>query len=100
MALHPGYLGDASQWTIVDFAQVIKTSPLFAVPLFVGGSGIRVIETIQKDKTDYTEEDVTILEKLALPLEVAIHNTNLPRRLEASLLPTAGIDNPDRIYGT
>jgi len=52
-----------------------------------------VLEAINKNKAHYTEDDVLILETLAAPVALAIHNINLQRRIEASSTQLAELDH-------
>jgi signal transduction histidine kinase len=67
----------------VDQAINFTTSSLVAVPLAYQGNTIGVLEVVNKsDNAHYTEEDVTILEILALYAAMALWNSNLETRIQ------------------
>lgn len=88
----PDLKTDTRYFSALDFALGFETRSLLAVPLMVRGTPLGVLEAVNKNKTDYTEEDVTILETLAVPVALAIHNTNLQRRIDASLSELSELD--------
>lgn len=77
----------------VDFAVAYQTHSLLAVPLIVRGKAVGVLEAVNKNKAHYTEDDVLILETLAAPVALMIHNNNLQRRIEASFSQLSELDN-------
>lgn len=77
----------------VDFTLAYQTNTLAAVPLIVKGKTVGVLEAINKNKAYYTEEDVIILETLAAPVALVIHNKNLQRRIEASFAQLSELDH-------
>ncbi|SRR5581483_1930331 len=83
---------DARHFSAADVASAFQTRSLLAVPLMVRGKPIGVLEAVNKNKADYTEEDTTILETLAAPAALAIYNANLQRRMEASLSELSELD--------
>lgn len=83
---------DSRHFSAADLASAFQTRSLLAVPLMVGGKPIGVLEAVNKNKADYTEEDTTILETLAAPVALAIHNAHLRRRMEASLSELSELD--------
>ncbi|MBI3738347.1 MAG: GAF domain-containing protein [Chloroflexi bacterium] len=83
---------DSRHFSAADLASAFTTRSLLAVPLMVKGKPIGVLEAVNKNKADYTEEDTTILETLAAPAALAMYNANLQRRLEASLSELAELD--------
>ncbi len=76
----------------VDFTLAYQTHSLLAIPLIVGGKAVGVLEAVNKNKAHYTEDDVLILETLAAPVALAIHNINLQRRIEASSTQLSELD--------
>ena len=92
-ALHiPDTKADA-RFSALDFASAFETQSLIAVPLMVRGKPLGVLEAANKaDHAHYTEEDITILETLAAPVALAIHNANLQRRIEASFSELSELD--------
>jgi len=51
-----------------------------------------VLEAVNKASAHYTEEDITILETLAVSAALAIQNINLQRRIEASFSELSELD--------
>lgn len=88
----PDTTKDSRHFSAADLASAFTTRSLLAVPLMVKGKPIGVLEAVNKNKADYTEEDATILETLAAPAALAMYNANLQRRLEASLSELAELD--------
>ncbi len=84
---------DTRHFREVDFALAYQTQSLLAVPLIVGGKVIGVMEAVNKNKAYYTEDDVLILEMLAAPAALMIHNINLQRRIEASSTQLSELDH-------
>ncbi len=70
----------------------IQPNSMLVVPLMLFGKPIGVLEAINKNQPDYTEEDVTILETLAVPVALAMGNNSLQRRMEASFEELAELD--------
>lgn len=69
----------------VDQKIKFKTSSLVAVPLTYQGNTIGVLEVVNKaDGTHYTEDDVTILEILALYAAMVLWNYKLEARIQNS----------------
>jgi signal transduction histidine kinase len=77
----------------VDLTLAYQTHSLLAVPLMVRGKAVGVLEAVNKNKAHYTEDDVLILETLAAPVALAIHNKNLQRRIEASSTQLSELDH-------
>jgi signal transduction histidine kinase len=74
---------DPRHFKAVDQALDFSTSSLLAVPLTYKGNTIGVLETVnKKDNANYTEEDVAILEILALYASMALWNSNLDTRIQ------------------
>ncbi len=74
-------------------ALTAKTQSLLAVPLMLPGKVLGVLEAYnKKGTTDYTEEDVTILETLAALAALAIDRDMSKHRMDASLLELAELD--------
>ncbi len=88
----PDVKADARHFSEVDFALAFETRSLLAVPLIVGGKPLGVLEAVNKTSADYTEDDATILETLATTTALAIHNSSLQRRVEASMIELAELD--------
>ncbi len=83
---------DSRHFSAVDFAAAFETRSLLAVPLLVRGKPLGVLEAVNKVSAHYTEEDITILETLAVPVALAIQNMNLQRRVEASFSELSELD--------
>jgi len=84
---------DSGQFSALDFASAFETRTLLAVPLMAGGQALGVMEAVNKaGNIHYTEEDITILETLAAPAALAIHNDSLRRRIDASYSELAELD--------
>jgi signal transduction histidine kinase len=77
----------------VDFALAYQTHSLLAVPLIVRGKAVGVLEAVNKNKAHYTEDDVLILEMLAAPVALVIHNIELQRRIESSFTQLSELDH-------
>ncbi len=75
-----------------DLKLTPQPNSMLVVPLMLFGKPIGVLEAISKNQPDYTEEDVTILETLAVPVALAMGNNNLQRRMEASFEELAELD--------
>lgn len=91
----PDSKADPKHFSALDFASAFETRSILAVPLMVKGQPLGVLEVVNKiGDTHYTEEDTTILETLAAPAALAIHNADLQRRIEAG---TSEIANLDRL---
>lgn len=74
---------DPRHFKAVDQAINFKTTSLLAVPMRYQGSPIGVIEVINKtNSAHYTEDDVTILEILALYAAMNLWNNNLEIRMQ------------------
>ena len=80
-------------FSALDFASAFETRSILAVPLMVKGRPLGVLEVVNKiGDVHYTEDDITILETLAAPTALAIHNADLQRRIEASASEIAELD--------
>lgn len=88
----PDTKADSRHFSAVDFAAAFETHSLLAVPLLVRGKPLGVLEAVNKASAHYTEEDITILETLAVPAALAIQNMNLQRRVEASFSELSELD--------
>ncbi len=88
----PDTKADPRHFSAVDFAAAFETRSLLAVPLLVKGKPLGVLEAVNKSSAHYTEEDITILETLAVPAALAIQNMNLQRRMEASFSELSELD--------
>jgi signal transduction histidine kinase len=85
-AMPSSFLGSA------DLKLTARAHSLLAVPLILFGKPVGVLEALNKNKSDYTEEDVTILETLAAPAALAIGNNSLQSRMEASFEELSELD--------
>lgn len=84
---------DPRHYKGVDQAADFITSSLLAVPIAYGGNAIGALEVVNKaDSADYTEEDVTILEILALYAGMALWNSKLEGQIKNSLNEVAKLD--------
>ncbi|HUI88633.1 MAG TPA: ATP-binding protein [Anaerolineales bacterium] len=91
----PDTKADPKHFSALDFASAFETRSILGVPLMVRGKPLGVLEVVNKiGETHYTEDDTTILENLAAPAALAIHNADLERRIEAG---TSEIANLDRL---
>ena len=88
----PDTKSDPRHFSAVDFAAAFETRSLLAVPLLVRGKPLGVLEAVNKASAHYTEEDITILETLAVSAALAIQNMNLQRRIEASFSELSELD--------
>jgi len=88
----PDTKSDPRHFSAVDFAAAFETRSLLAVPLLVRGKPLGVLEAVNKASAHYTEEDITILETLAVSAALAIQNLNLQRRIEASFSELSELD--------
>lgn len=70
----------------------LESQTLAAVPLVLRGKPLGVLEAWNKNKADYTEDDLLILEALAVLMALTIHNDALQRRAEAALADLAELD--------
>ncbi len=75
-----------------DLVLAPATRTLLAVPLSVSGRTLGVLEAVNKNGADYTEEDVTILETLAAVVAVAMDRNVLKHRVDASLAELTELD--------
>lgn len=84
---------DERQFSALDFASAFETRTLLGVPLLVRGQALGVLEVVNKaGSIHYTEEDITILETLAVPAALAIHSDGLRRRIDVSYTELAELD--------
>ena len=84
---------DPRHYKGVDQTANFTTSSLLAVPIAYEGNKIGVLEVVNKaDSANYTEEDVTILEILALYAAMAIWNSKLEGQIKSSLNEVAKLD--------
>jgi len=91
----PDCKADSKHFSALDFASAFETRSILAVPLMVKGRPLGALEVVNKiGDTHYTEDDITILETLAAPAALAVHNAGLQRRIEAG---TSEIANLDRL---
>lgn len=74
---------DSRHFEAVDQAANFTTTSLLAVPMAYQGNTIGVLEAVNKlGNAHYTEEDVTILEMLAIYAAMALSNFNLETRVQ------------------
>src|SRR3990172_41616 len=84
---------DPRHYTVVDQATNFTTSSLLAVPMAYKGETIGVLEAVNKgDNHNYTEEDATILEILALYAAMVLWNSSLERRIQDTRNEFAELD--------
>ena len=89
----PNSKADPEHFSALDFALAFETRSILAVPLMVKGQPLGVLEVVNKiGDVHYTEDDLTILETLAAPAALAIHNADLQRRIEAGYSEMAELD--------
>jgi len=69
-----------------------EVQTLAAVPLVLRGKPLGVLEALNKNKADYTEDDLLFLEALAVLMALAIHSEALQRRAEAAMTELAELD--------
>ena len=75
---------DPRHYKTVDQTTNFTTSSLLAVPMVYKGNTIGVLEVVNKaDNAHYTEDDVTILEILALYAAMTLWNSSLERQIQA-----------------
>lgn len=79
----------------IDQRLDFHTRSIMAVPLIVDQAAIGVLETInKKDESNYTEDDLVILETIGAQSSLAIEIANLQRELQES---EANLRNLDRM---
>ncbi len=79
----------------IDRRLGFRTLSIMAVPLLVDQAAIGVLEAINKnDESNYTEDDLAILEIIAAQTSLAIRIANLERNIQES---NANIRNLDRM---
>jgi signal transduction histidine kinase len=84
---------DLRHFKTVDQVTDFTTSSLLAVPVVYRENTIGVFEVVNKaDGANYTEEDVIILEVLALYAAMALWNSKLERQIKSSLQEAAQLD--------
>lgn len=84
---------DPRHYKTVDQATNFTTSSLLAVPMAYKGNTIGVLEVVNKvDNVHYTEEDVTILEILALYAAMALWNSSLEKQIQNTRHEFADLD--------
>jgi signal transduction histidine kinase len=84
---------DTRHYKTVDRATNFTTSSLLAVPMAYKGNTIGVLEVVNKvDNAYYTEEDVTILEILALYAATALWNSSLEKQIQNTRNEFADLD--------
>jgi signal transduction histidine kinase len=88
----PGHKFDSSFLSGSDLKLASQTRSLLLVPLMLMGKAVGVLEAANKNQTDYTEEDVTILETLATPTALAIAYNTVQRRMENSFEELSELD--------
>jgi len=93
----PQFVEDATNephhFKVVDRATNFTTTTLLAVPMEYKGNTIGVLEVINKaDNAHYTEDDLTILEMLALFASMALWNANLDKQIQDTRKESAELD--------
>lgn len=84
---------DQRHYKVVDQATNFTTSSLLAVPMTYKGNTVGVFEVVNKaDSANYTEEDIIILEILALYAAMAVWNSNLEGQIKNSLSEVEELD--------
>jgi len=84
---------DPRHFNTVDHITNFTTSSLLAVPVSYRGNTIGVFEVVNKaDSANYTEEDVIILEILALYAAMALWNSKLEGQIKNSLQEVEKLD--------
>ena len=90
---------DPRHYKAVDLAANFTTTSLLAVPMRYQGETIGVLEVINKKGDDhYTEDDVTILEMLAIYAGMALWNTNLENNIQGTRDEEAELDRMKRNF--
>jgi len=90
---------DPRHYKAVDLAADFTTTSLLAVPMRYQGETIGVLEVInKKGDAHYTEDDVTILEMLALYAGMALWNTNLESNIQGTRDEEAELDRMKRNF--
>ena len=84
---------DPRHYTVVDQLTNFTTSSLLAVPMTYKGETIGVLEVVNKgDNLNYTEDDATILEILALFAATVLWNSSLERQIQNTRNEFAELD--------
>jgi len=84
---------DPRHYRMVDQATNFTTSTLLAVPMEYKRNTIGVLEVVNKaDNAHYTEDDVTILEILALFAAMALWNSKLEKQNQGTYKDIADLD--------
>ena len=86
-------VNDSRHFKAVDQALNFTTSSIIAVPLIYQGNTIGVLEAVNKaDGAHYTEDDIAILEILALYASMALWNASLEKRIQSTQDEFAELD--------
>jgi len=89
----PDSKADSKYFSALDFASAFETHSILTVPLLIKSRPLGVLEVVNKiGEVHYTEDDIIILETLAAPAALAIHNVDLQRRIEAGISEMADLD--------
>jgi len=89
----PDSKADSKYFSALDFASAFETHSILTVPLLIKSRPLGVLEVVNKiGEVHYTEDDIIILETLAAPAALAIHNADLQHRIEAGISEMAGLD--------
>jgi signal transduction histidine kinase len=83
---------DSSSLRAADLKLTSKSRSLLAVPVMLTEKVLGVLETVNKNQSHYTEEDVTILETLAALAALAMDRNALKYRMEASFAELSELD--------
>src|SRR5215211_7180986 len=84
---------DKRHFKMVDDVTKHETHSLVAVPLMVRGQVLGILEALnKKDRTHYTEEDLTILETLGALAAQAMQNVSLQRKVRKTSIELAELE--------
>jgi len=84
---------NAHHYKLIDQTTNFTTSTLLAIPMEYKGETIGVLEVVNKaNNANYTEDDLTILEILALFAATALWNANLEKQIQGTRNEFAKLD--------
>ena len=90
---------DPRHFKAVDQATNFTTTSLLAVPIKIQGNTIGVLEVVNKaENAHYTEDDINILEMLALHAGMALWNANLEASMQGTRDEIANLDRMKRDF--
>ncbi len=75
-----------------DLTLASNVRSVLAVPLMVRGKALGALLAVNKDGADYTGEDSSILENLAVPTALAIENAALARQMDLNAQAYSDLD--------